>query len=123
MRHTALPVERLAMGEYQPPVARPITHEHHRVRPIGASSPSVAWGDYSLAPCWVVSMEEGSVGVSATRAGEKVVMTVLEATEGLVVMAKRGRSGGERKSFPLTPSFFLSSAKELTRCTVYIHTC
>src|SRR5258706_14371622 len=33
MRHTALPVERLAMGEYQPPlspVARPITHEHHK---------------------------------------------------------------------------------------------
>src|ERR1700694_165703 len=93
MRPTALPVEQYFLGEHKSLLSledHPIIHQHNKGDPIGASSPSVGWVGCSSAPCWVVSMEEGQVGVSATRAG---VMAVLVATEGLVVMDKRSRAG------------------------------
>ena len=100
MRPTALPVEQHFLGEHKSLLSledHPIIHQHNKADPIGASSPSVGWVGCSSAPCWVVSMEEGQVGVSATRAGVMAVMAVLVATEGLVVMDKRGRVGGERE--------------------------
>src|ERR1700730_11275722 len=100
MRPTALPVEQRFLGEHKSLLSledHPIIHQHNKGGPIGASSPSVGWVGCSSAPCWVVSMEEGQVGVSATRAGVMEVMAVLVATGGLVVMDRRVRAGGERK--------------------------
>jgi hypothetical protein len=100
MRHTALPVDQHFLGEHKSLLSledHPIIHQHNMGGPIGASSPSVGWVGCSSAPCWVVSMEEGQVGVSEMRAGEMAVMAVLVATAGLVAMDKRGRAGGERE--------------------------
>ena len=55
-------------------------------------------------------MEEGQVGVSATRAGEMVVKVDLVAMEDLVVMDKREKAVARGNDF-LSPQLFLANIK------------